>query len=91
LIHKKHDECTTGIEIFIVEDANNTISIWDMAGQEAFHAFHDYMMPNLGDVVSPCSFLFVSTLSCKKISMTCTTIEKHGRSFMKTSHIGFTS
>ncbi len=59
LIDKKHDERTRGIEISIVEDANITISIWDMAGQEEFHAFHDYMMPNLGDVVSPCSFLFV--------------------------------
>jgi hypothetical protein len=59
LIDKKHDERTRGIEISIVEDANITISIWDMAGQEEFHAFHDYMMPNWGDVVSPCSFLFV--------------------------------
>ncbi len=59
LIHKKHDERTRGIEISIVEDADITISIWDMAGQEEFHAFHDYMMPNLGDVVSLCSFLFV--------------------------------
>ncbi|CAM6030936.1 unnamed protein product [Sphagnum balticum] len=59
LIDKKHDERTRGIEISIMKDANITISIWDMAGQEEFHAFHDYMMPNLGDVVSPCSFLFV--------------------------------
>jgi GTPase SAR1 family protein len=59
LIHKKHDERTRGIEISIVENANLTISIWDMVGQEEFHAFHDYMMPNLGDVVNPCSFLFV--------------------------------
>ncbi len=46
-------------EISIVEDANITISILDMARQEEFHTFHDYIMPNLGDVVSPCSFLFV--------------------------------
>ncbi len=59
LIDKKHDERIRGIEISIVEDANITISIWDMARQEEFHTFHDYMMPNLGDVVSPCYFLFV--------------------------------
>jgi hypothetical protein len=91
LIHKKHDERTRGIEISIVEDADITISIWNMAGQEEFHAFHDYMMPNLGDVVSLCSFLFVFNPSCKRMNMTCTTIKKHGRSFMKTSHIGFAS
>jgi hypothetical protein len=35
------------------------VSIWDLAGQEEYHAFHDYMMPNFGDVVNPCSFLFL--------------------------------
>jgi hypothetical protein len=58
LIDKKHDEHTRGIENSIVEDANITISIWDMARQKEFHTFHDYIMPSLGDVMSPCYFLF---------------------------------
>jgi GTPase SAR1 family protein len=66
LIHKKHHEHTRGIEISIVEDANITISIWDMARQEEFHIFHDYIMPDLGDVMSPCYFLFVFNLIVQK-------------------------
>jgi GTPase SAR1 family protein len=59
LIGKKQDGRTRGIEISVLADADITISIWDLAGQEEFHAFHDYMMPNLGDITNPCSFLFV--------------------------------
>jgi hypothetical protein len=59
LIGKREDGRTRGIEISVLTDDDITISIWDLAGQEEFHAFHDYMMPNFGDVVIPCSFLFV--------------------------------
>ncbi len=59
LIGKKQDGLIQGIEISIMANANIAISIWDLTWQEEFHAFHDYMMPNLGDVVNPCSFLFV--------------------------------
>jgi len=59
LIGKREDGRTRGIEISMLADDDITISIWDLAGQEEFHAFHDYMMPNFGDVVIPCSFLFV--------------------------------
>ncbi len=59
LIGKREDGRTRGIEISLLANDDITISIWDLAGQEEFHAFHDYMMPNFGDVVIPCSFLFV--------------------------------
>jgi GTPase SAR1 family protein len=59
LFPEKQDERTRGIEISVVEDGDIVVSIWDLAGQEEFHAFHDYMMPNFADFVNPCSFLFV--------------------------------
>jgi hypothetical protein len=59
LFHRKQDERTRGIEISLVKDSDIVVSIWDLAGQEEYHAFHDYMMPNFGDVVNPCSFLFL--------------------------------
>ncbi len=59
LIGKREDRRTRGIEISMLANADITISIWDLAGQEEFYAFHDYMMPNFGDVAIPCSFLFV--------------------------------
>jgi GTPase SAR1 family protein len=59
LFGEKQDERTRGIEISVVEDGGIVVSIWDLAGQEEFHAFHNYMMPNFADFVNPCSFLFV--------------------------------
>jgi GTPase SAR1 family protein len=59
LFHRNQDERTRGIEISLVQDSDIVVSIWDLAGQEEYHAFHDYMMPNFGDVVNPCSFLFL--------------------------------
>jgi GTPase SAR1 family protein len=59
LFHRNQDERTRGIEISVLKDSDIVVSIWDLAGQEEYHAFHDYMMPNFGDVVSPCSFLFL--------------------------------
>jgi len=57
--HPKQDERTRGIEISVVKIRDIVVSIWDLAGQEEYHAFHDYMMPKIGDVVNPCSFLFL--------------------------------
>jgi GTPase SAR1 family protein len=57
--HRNQDERTRGIEISVVKDSDIVVSIWDLAGQEEYHAFHDYMMPNFADVVNPCSFLFL--------------------------------
>jgi GTPase SAR1 family protein len=59
LFHRNQDERTRGIEISLVQDSDIVVSIWDLAGQEEYHAFHDYMMPKFGDVVNPCSFLFL--------------------------------
>ncbi|CAK9276769.1 unnamed protein product [Sphagnum jensenii] len=59
LFHRNQDERTRGIEISLVQDSDIVVSIWDLAGQEEYHAFHDYMMPNFADVVNPCSFLFL--------------------------------
>jgi hypothetical protein len=51
---------THGIEICelkVTEGVN--LSIWDMAGQEEFHAFHDFMLPNLDGTSYPSLFLLV--------------------------------
>jgi hypothetical protein len=51
---------THGIEIRelkVTEGMN--LSIWDMAGQEEFHAFHDFMLPNLDGTSYPSLFLLV--------------------------------
>ncbi len=51
---------THGIEIRelkVTEGVN--LSIWDMAGQEEFHAFHDFMLPNLDGTSYPSLFLLV--------------------------------
>ncbi|CAK9862267.1 unnamed protein product [Sphagnum jensenii] len=59
LFHRNQDERTRGIEISVMKGSDTAMSIWDLAGQEEYHAFHDYMMPSFGDVVNPCSFLFL--------------------------------
>jgi hypothetical protein len=59
LFQQNQDERTRGIEISVIKGSDIVLSIWDLAGQEEYHAFHDYMMPNFGDVVNPCSFLFL--------------------------------
>jgi GTPase SAR1 family protein len=63
LFHRNQDECTRGIEISLVQDSDIDVSVWDLSGQEEYHAFHDYMMPKFGDVVNPCSFLFLFDLT----------------------------
>ncbi len=53
---------THGIEIFGLKNyAGIRLSIWDMGGQKEFHAFHDFMFPNLSDTGNPSSFLLVSS------------------------------
>jgi hypothetical protein len=51
---------TYGIEMreLKVKEGMN-LSIWDMAGQEEFHAFHDFMLPNLDGTSYPSLFLLV--------------------------------
>ncbi|KAH8955519.1 hypothetical protein BDL97_08G143500 [Sphagnum fallax] len=51
---------TCGIEICgLKNNAGIQLSIWDMGGQEEYHAFHDFMFPNLSDTGNPSSFLLV--------------------------------
>ncbi|CAK9235493.1 unnamed protein product [Sphagnum troendelagicum] len=51
---------TRGIEIWgLKNNAGIRLSIWDMGGQEEYHAFHDFMFPNLSDTGNPSSFLLV--------------------------------
>ncbi|KAI5054030.1 hypothetical protein GOP47_0031079, partial [Adiantum capillus-veneris] len=52
---------TRGIEVTTIESPPDDlrISVWDMAGQLEYHSFHDGMLPDLGDLAIPSSFLFV--------------------------------
>jgi hypothetical protein len=51
---------TRGIEINVLLDhANQKISLWDLAGQEEYHAFHDMMMPDLSNQGNVSFFLLV--------------------------------
>jgi len=51
---------THGIEIRELKVTQGmNLSIWDMAGQEEFHAFHDFMLPNLDGTSYPSLFLLV--------------------------------
>ncbi|RWR75863.1 Leucine-rich repeat [Cinnamomum micranthum f. kanehirae] len=50
---------TVGIQIKTFQDNDTKISIWDLAGQHEFYAFHDLMFPGHG---SPSFFLIISSL-----------------------------
>ena len=53
---------TQGIEVRAMERKGVRLSLWDMAGQPEFHAFHDCMLPDIGSSSSyqaPSLFLFV--------------------------------
>ena len=52
---------TQGIEVRAMERKGVRLSLWDMAGQEEFHAFHDSMLPDIGSssYQAPSLFMFV--------------------------------
>jgi len=51
---------TRGIEVHSVESSEGIRwSIWDMGGQEEFHGFHYFMLPDLSDTGNPSLFLLV--------------------------------
>ncbi|MCO5586398.1 hypothetical protein L7F22_040338 [Adiantum nelumboides] len=51
---------TQGIEIRAIMKDGIQLSLWDMAGQQEFHAFHDYMFPDLSTTFgSPAIFMYV--------------------------------
>ena len=52
---------TRGIEVGAIEREEFRVSLWDMAGQSEFHAFHDCMFPDIGtsSYQLPSMFMFV--------------------------------
>ncbi|CAK9265733.1 unnamed protein product [Sphagnum jensenii] len=51
---------TRGIDInVLLDEENQKISLWDLAGQEEYHAFHDMMMPDLSSQGNVSFFLLV--------------------------------
>ncbi|KAG0593026.1 hypothetical protein KC19_1G299500 [Ceratodon purpureus] len=54
---------TIGIEVQVIVEDNVQISIWDLAGHEEFHAFHDLVVPNLSSQGSACSFVLLCDIS----------------------------
>ncbi|KAH9567141.1 hypothetical protein CY35_03G015600 [Sphagnum magellanicum] len=54
------DKRTRGINIkVLVDNLDMKVSIWDLAGQEEYHAFHDMMLPDLSTQGNVCYFLLV--------------------------------
>ncbi|KAG0580046.1 hypothetical protein KC19_4G143600 [Ceratodon purpureus] len=54
---------TIGIEVQVIVEDNVQISIWDLAGHEEFHAFHDLVVPNLSSQGSACTFVLLCDIS----------------------------
>ncbi|KAG0589509.1 hypothetical protein KC19_1G025200 [Ceratodon purpureus] len=48
---------TTGIEVEVLQRADLKISLWDLGGQDEFHAFHDLLIPNVNGYRSASSFV----------------------------------
>lgn len=45
-----------------------TISLWDLEGQDEFHAFHDLVVPNLNDNGGACFFILLCKILCNENS-----------------------
>jgi hypothetical protein len=51
---------TRGIEVHSLKSSEGiTWSIWDMGGQEEFHGFHYFMLPDLSDTGNPSLFVLI--------------------------------
>ena len=52
---------TQGIQVRAMTEDGIRLSLWDMAGQQEFHAFHDCMFPDIGtsSYQTPSMFMFV--------------------------------
>lgn len=57
---------TIGIEVQVIVEDDVQISIWDLAGHEEFHAFHDLVVPNLSSQGSACTFVLLCDISVPK-------------------------
>lgn len=62
----RKDAQTIGIEVQVIVEDNVQISIWDLAGHEEFHAFHDLVVPNLSSQGSACTFILLCDISVPK-------------------------
>jgi hypothetical protein len=57
---KQLTHCTRGIEVHSLKGSEGIRwSIWDMGGQEEFHGFHYFMLPDLSNTGNPSLFLLV--------------------------------
>jgi hypothetical protein len=57
---KQLTQRTRGIEVHSLKSSEGLRwSIWDMGGQEEFHGFHYFMLPDLSDTGNPSLFLLV--------------------------------
>jgi GTPase SAR1 family protein len=57
---------TIGIEVQVIVEDHVQIAIWDLAGHEEFHSFHDLVVPNLSTQGSACSFVLLSDISSSR-------------------------
>ncbi|KAG0586746.1 hypothetical protein KC19_2G113800 [Ceratodon purpureus] len=53
------EERTRGIEVHKILWDEMSISLWDMAGQEEYHTFHDMMLPNRSSSGDSCFYFIV--------------------------------
>ncbi|KAH7414961.1 hypothetical protein KP509_14G020700 [Ceratopteris richardii] len=76
---------TRGIEVTVMQkrqDDSIRIIVWDLAGQPEFHAFHDSMLPDMGDLAISPLFLFVwSPFDLDNSGDVC--VDQNGRRKMK--------
>ncbi|KAG0604470.1 hypothetical protein M758_10G174400 [Ceratodon purpureus] len=59
LSSKDTDHRTRGIEVHKLVWGSMNISIWDMAGQEEYHSFHDLVVPNDSATGNCCLYFIV--------------------------------
>ncbi|KAG0631927.1 hypothetical protein M758_1G290900 [Ceratodon purpureus] len=53
------DERTRGIEVHKMVWEDMSISLWDLAGQEEYHTFHDMVLPNRSAIGDCCYYIIV--------------------------------
>ena len=54
---------TKGVEVVPINVGSVKLSIWDMGGQDEFHAFHDLVIPNLSDTGSASLFIVTCAIA----------------------------
>lgn len=56
---------TRGIEVHNMNVQGVNMSVWDMAGQEEYHTFHDWMIPNRSATGNCCVYVILCDPTCK--------------------------